>query len=96
MRQHIVADNEIRWPVFSPKALRHNWSKKLADCGDAFFTSYCGDVLRWLDTCHRNSMWQKVLQQIAVITRNFDHKTVLVERHTRNYHFNIFFCMSYG
>ena len=70
---------------FAPKELSQGWN--------AFFDRNLGHVFGWLNAQHRDSRLDEVLQQVAVITGDFDDQTILVQSKTVQDHFSVFFAV---
>src|SRR5687767_4716673 len=54
----------------------NSWPKKSHQGGNAFLGGFAGNVHGQLDAQHRNTLLHEILEQVAVIARQFHHEAV--------------------
>src|SRR6266853_2377902 len=79
MGQNVVSVNHVSAVTLGFQASSELRSKKFAYGFDALLARDAGNVNRWFDAQHSHSCTFVVLQEIAVITRDFSHQTVLIK-----------------
>src|SRR6266436_4412187 len=76
MCQNIVRNDKIRLLSAGAKLLCNPGAKKLRQGGYSLFLCDLGDVSRWLQPEHRNSLNLEILQQIPVVARYLNNQAL--------------------
>src|SRR6476659_10400336 len=74
MRENVVSQEKIGALSAARQLAREASTKESCDRGDAFADSDLTDVSGRFDTQHRNPSCFKVLQEIAIVTGQFQHE----------------------
>src|SRR5437016_6204327 len=72
----IVAEDQIRLPVRCNQSLRDRFSKKFHEGLDAFRFRNFRDIFRRFNAKASDTGGFEILQEISVVTGDFDHKTL--------------------
>ncbi len=76
LRQDVVAGDQIGLQALGGELIGELDAKELRPCGHALLDGHARNVLGRLDAEHRHPERQEMLQQIAVVARQFDDEAV--------------------
>src|SRR5882762_7608024 len=93
LRQHIVADNQVRRFSFARKFQRELRPEKTSQRGHALFDGHFGHVCGRFDSEDRYAPFYEVLQEVTVVTCNLNDKTLRAQSESFGYLCRVLFAV---
>ena len=85
MREHIVAEQQVRALAASEQLARSRAAKELHDRSNTLLGGHLSDIRGRLDPQHRDIFLGEVLQEVTIIAGNFNYEAIIGERKAPNH-----------
>src|SRR5713101_642408 len=79
LREHIVTKQQVGAPALSPHLARSSGSEKFDQCWHTPPNGHRGDIRCRFDPEHRNLFGNKILEEISIVTADFDDEACRAE-----------------